>query len=265
MSTAVFLDFENVYLGIPKALDQREWSKDIIVRVLDGLGERPNVLRAYGNWDNYDQASTMVGRLGFEPIYTLSQHGKNSADLEMSLDIHEMLLGDDDHEHFVVISGDRDFIPISRRIVKAGRELTVIAFSRCLAQDLRVVAQGGSLINLDDFLPEEVLSAALDERYDLQLLVMRQVVAAYRKYEREIWLAPFFREWLNPVMPNASNDERKDIVAQLEALSVIEVVKREPESGGDERTYAAIIPNEDHPIFKVAEDLQCGSLGSVRS
>ena len=258
MSTAAFLDFENVYLGIPRVLDQKEWIRSVVEKLLKELGDLPNILKAYGNWENYDQASSVVSRLGFQPIYTLSQHGKNSADLEMSLDIHKLLLTNDDIQQFVIISGDRDFIPIARRVAEAGKDLTVVSFSRCSSADLEVIAKKGRFINLDTFLPEKVLNAVRDERYEKQLLVMKQVVAAHRRYNSKgVWLAPFFRDWLNPVMPNAKNDERKEIIGQLEDLGAIQVVQRaENVTGGySDRTYAVLEPKIDHSMYILAASL----------
>jgi hypothetical protein len=256
MTTAIFLDFENVFLGIPRAIDQHGWAESVVDEVIDDLDDRPTIMRAYGNWDNYDQASTTMARLGFQVNYVLSQYGKNSADLEMSLDMHELLMTNDDITHFVIISGDRDFMPIARRIIEASKSLTIASFSRCMSNDLKTAASRGDFIDLDEYLPEEVQDAVLDERDEKMLLIMKLVVQAHQKYGgKDIWLAPFYRDWLNPAMPQARNDERKDLITSLEGEHAIEVMHRNTNAQGEpvDRSYAVIVPNEDHDLYAQAE------------
>ena len=53
----------------------------------------------------------------------ISHSGKNSADVQLALDVARVVFRRADIELIVIVSGDRDFIPLARQVLEEGREL----------------------------------------------------------------------------------------------------------------------------------------------
>ena len=91
--------------------------------------------------------------LSVQPVYVLAKPGKNSADLEMSLDIQETLLTRPDVKEFVLVGGDRDYIPITRRLLEHDKRVVVAAFDSAMSGDLKIIVGVERFLPLDPFLP----------------------------------------------------------------------------------------------------------------
>ena len=116
---AVFVDVENLtqwikYGGPEELLSELSSIGQIIVR------------RAYGNWANQHLQSFQgeLNRQGFELIHNFHPvSGKNSSDIQLTIDVIEHALRLTDVEWFVLATGDSDFSPLFRRLREMGKEV----------------------------------------------------------------------------------------------------------------------------------------------
>ena len=116
---AVFVDVENLtqwikYGGPEEILSELSSIGQIIVR------------RAYGNWANQHLQSFQgeLNRQGFELIHNFHPvSGKNSSDIQLTIDVIEHALRLTDVEWFVLATGDSDFSPLFRRLREMGKEV----------------------------------------------------------------------------------------------------------------------------------------------
>ncbi len=155
---AVFLDFDNLALGLP------EQGFDID-RIMDRLLDRGRVLvrRAYADWTRWRSARKALHSAGFELIDTppSTWGGKNGADIRIVVDALDLAFSRPHLGGFVVISGDSDFCPLVTKLREYGKEVTGLgvrgAVSKLLVQscddflfydDLRTEA-GPAVDNLD--------------------------------------------------------------------------------------------------------------------
>lgn len=149
MHAAVFVDFENLFLSLKGreelgGLRIRELSLGILEQLKERLhkDKAPMVLgRSYAAFDTYPgmEVAHDLALMGFDPQYVLVGHaGKNSADVQLACDVCRVLYRRPDIDEIVIVSGDRDFIPIARQVLEENRELRVVSIPDNTSGDLRM-------------------------------------------------------------------------------------------------------------------------------
>jgi uncharacterized LabA/DUF88 family protein len=149
MHAAVFVDFENLFLSLKgreelSGLRIRELSLGILEQLKARLHKEktPMVLgRSYAAFDTYPgmEVAHDLALMGFDPQYVLVGHaGKNSADVQLACDVCRVLYRRPDIDEIVIVSGDRDFIPIARQVLEENRELRVVSIPDSTSGDLRM-------------------------------------------------------------------------------------------------------------------------------
>ncbi len=148
MNAAVFVDFENLFLSLKNRTDgpgvrTREASLQILEGLLARLRQEGNPMvlgRSYAAFDTYPgvEVAHDLALMGLDPQYVLISHsGKNSADIQLALDTARVVFRRQDIPLVVIVSGDRDFIPLARQVLEEGRELLVVAIPDTTSGDLR--------------------------------------------------------------------------------------------------------------------------------
>lgn len=127
-SLAVFIDFENLALGLqPRGGGRRAKKTDVLdmKRVLERLVEKGKVVakRAYADWARFGEYVTPLHNLGIEltEIPERGMTGKNSADIRLVVDAMELSYAKDHIDTFVIVSGDSDFTPLVLRLKENGK------------------------------------------------------------------------------------------------------------------------------------------------
>jgi hypothetical protein len=177
MHAAVFVDFENLFLSLKNREElSGQRIRDLCLGILEHLKARlqadkaPMVLgRSYAAFDTYPgmEVAHDLALMGFDPQYVLTGHaGKNSADVQLACDVCRVLYRRPDIDAIVIVSGDRDFIPIARQVLEENRELRVVAIPDSTSGDLRMRVGGErfwnalELIGVDARVPTKPVPAA---------------------------------------------------------------------------------------------------------
>ncbi len=112
---AVFIDFENIALGLPEGgapLDVR--------RILDRLLEKGKIVVrvAYADWSRFRSYTQTLHEHGIEliEIPRRASTGKNSADIRLVVDAMDLAWSKEHIDTFVVVSGDSDFSPLVSKL-----------------------------------------------------------------------------------------------------------------------------------------------------
>lgn len=116
-NVGIFLDVENLTKWI------KEDGPERLLNEINTIGY-PVVRRAYGNWtsNGITGFQTYLNRLGFELIHTFHPvSGKNSADIQMTVDAIEYAWNLKGMSWFVLATGDSDFSPLFRRLREMGK------------------------------------------------------------------------------------------------------------------------------------------------
>ena len=132
---AVFIDFENIYISAHNRYD----SDPNFEYVMDKCAEYGRIIiaRAYADWYRYPRVTSALYAHGIEPMYVPTYyyerdkpHGvsaiKNSVDIHLCIDAIKTLYGYTNIESYVLVTGDRDFIPLVNTIRQHGKWVVVI-------------------------------------------------------------------------------------------------------------------------------------------
>ena len=116
---AIFVDVENL----------THWVKHSGPEYLfDGLKPKGNITirKAYGNWSNasINLLQPSLDRLGFDFAHNFHPvRGKNSADIQLTIDVMECAMTYPQIDCFVLATGDSDFSSLFRKLRSIGKEV----------------------------------------------------------------------------------------------------------------------------------------------
>lgn len=113
---ALFVDFENIALG----LKQGSQAAFDVQRVIDRLLDKGRIIakKAYADWNQYSKHTKPLHEAGIELIQIPRRgiSGKNSADIRLVVDALELCYTKDHVDTFVIASGDSDFAPLVNKL-----------------------------------------------------------------------------------------------------------------------------------------------------
>ena len=179
---AVYLDFDNIVTARYDALHGKgsfredkirhmnmSWSRSSPEKVAKASNASINlaaildhasslgtvaIARAYADWavPVNDSYTKQLNKMSVTPVH-LSPSGqgtKNGADIRLTIDVIEDVLGSADLTHVVIVAGDSDFIPLIRRCRELGKTVTGIGVAGSVSESLRDAC--------DRFVPYEELA-----------------------------------------------------------------------------------------------------------
>jgi uncharacterized protein (TIGR00288 family) len=122
LQLAVFIDFENIALGLSGAE-----AKFDVRRVLDRLLEKGKVIVkiAYADWNRFRGYTKGLHESGFEliEIPARATSGKNSADIRLVVEAMDLSFSKEHIDTFVIVSGDSDFSPLVSKLKENGKHV----------------------------------------------------------------------------------------------------------------------------------------------
>ena len=122
LQIAVFIDFENIALGL------RDGSAPFEVRrILDRLLEKGKVIVkvAYADWNRFRTYTQSLHENGIAliEIPRRATTGKNSADIRLVVDAMDLSWSKEHIDTFVIVSGDSDFSPLVTKLKENGKHV----------------------------------------------------------------------------------------------------------------------------------------------
>ncbi|MBN1441811.1 MAG: NYN domain-containing protein [Planctomycetes bacterium] len=113
---ALFIDFENIALGVREA----RYKTFEIRKVLERVVEKGKIVlkKAYADWEVYKSYKRPFHEAGIEliDIPRKAYSGKNSADIRMVVDAMDLSFAKDHIDVFAIASGDSDFSPLVSKL-----------------------------------------------------------------------------------------------------------------------------------------------------
>jgi uncharacterized protein (TIGR00288 family) len=138
---AVFWDYENV--KFPAGAASAPLAESLI-EYAKSLGHL-RVKTVYSNWRRKDERIVQtLYSLGFEPIH-VSMGKANSVDVKLVVDCLEAAYRDPTLSRFIIVTGDKDFIPLVNALKDLERQVTVIGRTENVSEQL--------LLSADEFMP----------------------------------------------------------------------------------------------------------------
>ena len=169
LRTALFVDFDNIYLGLQREDPVRPSSSPPIPRAGSSgcrtscptsgraTARRRKILfrRCYLNPSQFGRFRPYFTRSAFEVVDCppLTSGGKTSADIQMVMDILDALGHATRFDEFILLSGDADFTPVLLRLSKHDRRSAILAVGPA---SVAYKAACDLLIDQDTFLEEAI-------------------------------------------------------------------------------------------------------------
>ena len=234
---------------------------------LDESGDRIVRGRAYADFGALDDHARHVQRLlylhGIEPVFVPATTHRNTTDLQLAVDAIET-----SHQHpeiglFVLVSGDRDYVPVVQALVSAGRRVVVVGFREHLSPHLLDHTRGGRFVDAASLLPQGALEPeagtpvsvttfqpAQDPTHEVDSDAIEVIERHFGHYD-EIYLTPLLRR-LSEELGDREGHDPKSLVADLEECGAVRLERRR----GMPYDYTVLIVNAEHPaVVEVREEV----------
>src|SRR4030043_2370006 len=187
---AVFIDFENLALGLKGKKDKRFE----IHKCLESLVEKGKVIvkKAYADWIDYAEYKRPLHEAAIEliEIPKRSMSGKNSADIRLCVDALDLCYSKEHIDTFVIVSGDSDFSPLVSKLKENGK--------RVIGLGMKESSSNLLVDNCDEFIYYEDLERPLgippkieqdlpEKKKEAFQLLVDSVVALVRENKEVLW------------------------------------------------------------------------------
>jgi len=156
-SIAVFIDFENLALGVRDLPDTKHFEIGLVLKRLLEKG-RVVYKRAYSDWSNYRRDVREFHSEGIElvDIPQTKMSGKNSADIRMVVDAIDLCHTKENIDIFALVSGDSDFSPLVAKLKENDKRVIGCGIKNSTSQLL--------ISNCDEFIYYDDLVKATEEK-----------------------------------------------------------------------------------------------------
>lgn len=288
---ALFIDYENIFHYIRKRTVDSERAGDMILELTQELRKKLSadfaqnciVQYAYADFEQIEvNAQGQLFLLGVETRNVVGTEHKNAADMRLCIDVMETMYTRDEIDTFVLVAGDRDYIPVLQHLRKHAKTVQVVAFKENISGDLLTLV-GDGYIDAFGCLGKvsqselEVGQERLNEYFEMRAEASNeqaiQIAEArangkvaqtvFEKTKRlsgkdslialevmlhnfgdkpEVWFTPYLNKLRN-ALQHLAEYERKALVTDLEMSGVVKVEKRR----GEPHDYSVIVVNWDHP------------------
>ena len=117
---AILIDLDNITIGATEA--NLKFDVTPILEYVKDLTQGRIVLRrAYGDWRQHPNMPKQLASAGFELQSTVNRMSKNLADMQMVVDAMDTLIDGHDFATYVLVTGDRDFMPLVQALRRRGK------------------------------------------------------------------------------------------------------------------------------------------------
>ncbi len=186
---AVFIDFENIYYFLKNYFHDPADLDDYVLKIVRGLRDnlaQQNldclVMNAYAD---FERIPTMpqgnLYLLGVNTRNVLGTDHKNAADMQLCIDALEVLYTRSDIGTFILVAGDRDYIPLIQHLRRQAKQVRVAGFRESVSGDLIQNLGKQHFINARDLLGRDTM-ILLEAR---RLEKTQKEAAELRKQEAE--------------------------------------------------------------------------------
>lgn len=165
---AILLDLDNAVIGAAEA--HLTFDINLILDYIKKLTNGRLVFRrSYGDWRQHQNMPKVLAAAGFELQTTVNQMSKNLADMQMVVDAMETLIEGHDFDTYVLVTGDRDFMPLVQALRKRGKVVIGIGVKHTSSKSLMNLCDKYVFyedliagMQLQDEQVEELLKSSLD-------------------------------------------------------------------------------------------------------
>lgn len=277
---AVFLDYENIYYSLANQYEDVDTLFfDVINASMSELEQRTESLvimrRVYAPFSSHRFANSVdeLALQGFSAVHVIADEHKNSSDLMLAVDVIETLYTKPNVDVFLIIGGDRDFIPIVGKLKEAAKKVFVCSMPGSLSGDLASICGVGNVINpvslvgsskfvdkrkstpppspvpkVDKKISAQQDDDEIDEISKEECLnILVEAHAMVAEFDNpEIWLSPFLRR-VRQLYPLKDNRVIRKALKQMENAGIWEIVEKPSDRPGIE-SFSVLLLNWNHGL-----------------
>lgn len=279
-NATLLIDFENIFYHFsrtglaPASTDVCEPVIAWLRKLSAHIGEIENIVSqgAYADFERIpEDVQTALYLLGADTYHVVGTDHKNAADMKLCIDAMEILYTRRDIGTFVLVAGDRDYIPLIRHLRKQGKIVRVVGFSGSVAGDLITTVGSENFLEGQQFLPPalvkpeakpavkssklaastpvkaakpSIASELIPEPNDNDRLALKLIFQHFSG-KSEVWLTPYLHR-LRAELPQLAEFERREIINRLTAMGAITVEKRP----GEPNPFSVLTLNWNHPLVQ---------------
>lgn len=140
-NTALLIDFENLICGLSgncnTESDEGLFDPSLLLKIAEDQSKLTTAL-AYADWrhKDYNQHQFKLYQHGIELVHVLGKGQKNAVDLRLAVDAMEMIYERPQIDRYVIVSGDRDFIHLLKKLRLHNKEIVGVSPENCASDDL---------------------------------------------------------------------------------------------------------------------------------
>lgn len=288
---ALFVDFENIFHYVRKRTVDAERTQDIVLELIRELRTHLHdtfelnciVQYAYADFEQIEvNAQSQLSLIGVETRNVVGTEHKNAADMRLCIDVMDTMYTRDEIDTFVLMAGDRDYIPVLQHLRKHAKIVQVVAFKENISGDLlTLVGEGyidafqclGKISQSELEVGQSRISEMMQARAEASNEQAEKIAEAratgkianvqFAKPKRltnkdslvalevmlhnfgdkpEVWFTPYLQKLRN-ALQHLAEYERKALITDLELAGAIKIEKRR----GEPHDYSVIMMNWDHP------------------
>jgi hypothetical protein len=209
---AVFIDFDSIYHYLRQSYGDIRDLSDYIFDMLRNLQRQlerrfamqTTIVKAYGHFEPLSgNLQGALYRMGIDAHNVPGTEYDNAADIKLAIDVMETLYTHPEIETFVLMTGDRDFIPVIQHLKQRARSVMGVAFKGVFTADFLAYVGPQSYLDL-----ASLLDPAMVHRLEEYARRYRDYDGGRRDYEeyRQPEAAPETnweqrREYIEPAVP----------------------------------------------------------------
>ena len=278
---AVLIDYQNLYYYLKNRFEGHQSPGDHILDLLErlrehlaGEGHPVAVGHAYADFSGLDDHSRHVQRalylLGINPCFVPSTMHRNTTDLQLCIDALGLVEHRKDLRTVVLVSGDRDYIPLVQALQGRGCEVIMVSFREHLSARLFDNTEAGRFLDAETLLtdearavlqedhhangqPEETTTFAeiTDCPYPIDYEALRIIEEYFGQYD-EVYLTPLLRK-LSEELGDIEDHDPKSLIGDLEECGACRLERRK----GMPYDYTVLIVNPEHPaVIEVQNEMR---------
>ena len=272
---ALFIDYDNLHHVISAQNPGDQYPDEYAAEIFDELryylrdraGLQLTIERAYADFGALDGDGQFVQRAlhfdGIEPRFVSSALQKNASELTLCIDATDAVVQRGDLSMVVVLTGNRAYLPLARRLAEYGCQLLVASIFPPQEDDVPRFAQDDLFMDARSLLSDASRRALLNGDYepsDEQVpyrknkpspeeyaelddpMIQRtiEITEDYFGQYDEVYLTPLLRKLSDVLGPK---HDPKALISDLEEAGAVRLEKR----NGYPHDYTVLIVHDDHP------------------
>ncbi len=232
---ALFIDFDNIALGMKSAPQKKFEIRLVLERLLDK--GKIIIKKAYADWARYPEYKNGLHAAGIEMVEIPKRQisGKNSADIRLAVDAMDLCWSKEHLDTFVILSGDSDFSPLVSKLRENNK--SVIGLGLRDSSSELLIENCDEFIFYEDLGQESAVSlGALPKKKAEVFQLLVSTVQALMRENKEILYSSMIKETMKRKQPSFSESSFgystfSKLLEDARAHGVVEIARNQKAGG----------------------------------